>query len=94
MVGIISLKRFSVHCVSSWETVACQRYNKLNSTDTTLPWPRGETSWSGSRVFYEMYVSKGVMKAMHAPGSPSRGQDATKTRHVLSQELRLRSRAI
>jgi len=30
----------------------------------------------------------------HPPGSPSRGQDAMKTRHVLSPELRPRSRAI
>src|SRR5260370_7495312 len=64
MLGIVSEKSFSVHSASSSETVACQRYSKLNSTETTLPWPRGETSWSGSRVLYDVYISKSGHKVV------------------------------
>jgi hypothetical protein len=39
------LNESSVHFVSCADSVACQRYIKLNSTEQTLPSPRGVSSW-------------------------------------------------
>lgn len=41
---------FVVHSVSCADRVECHRYRRLNSAETTFPWPTGTNSWFRSRI--------------------------------------------